>query len=239
MSYIWQNQDWPQFRWDKEALSQAVSTARHEQGLRLGQLEALGFSGQQHSALTALTEEILKTSEIEGELLATEAVRSSVARRLGIDTGALAPEDRRIEGLVDVVMDASRNYLSPLTKERLWAWQTSLFPQGRSGPFKVGVGRWRTDSNGPMRVVSGSMGREKVHYQAPAAERLDAEMEGFLVWFNAEGQMDPLLHSALAHLWFVSIHPFDDGNGRIARALADMSLCRSDRRAERFYSMSA
>lgn len=239
MSYIWQQNNWPHFHWDEGALREPLGTARHEQGLLLGRLESLGFQGQRYTELAALTDEIQKTSEIEGELLTTDAVRSSVARRLGIDIGALTPEQRRIEGLVDIVMDATRNYRIPLTEERLCAWQSSLFPTGRSGTFKISVGRWRTDSDGPMRVISGPMGREKIHYQAPPADVLDREMKGFLDWFNTEGQLDPLLHSALAHLWFVSIHPFDDGNGRIARALADMALCRSDRRAERFYSMSA
>ncbi len=239
MSYIWQKNEWPHFRWDETALQEPLSTARHEQGLLLGRLEALGFPGRQNTVLSTLTDEIQKTSEIEGELMAADAVRSSVARRLGIDIGALAPEDRRVEGLVDVVMDATRNYRSALTKDRLCAWQSSLFPEGRSGAFKVSVGRWRTDSEGPMRVISGPMGREKVHYQAPPANLLDGEMSQFLDWFNAEGQLDALLHSAIAHLWFVSIHPFDDGNGRIARAIAEMALCRSDRTAERYYSMSA
>jgi Fic family protein len=202
-------------------------------------MQALGFHQQQEAVLTTLTEDVLKSSEIEGEILDRDQVRSSIARRLGMDIGALPPADRNVEGVVEMMLDATQNFKSELTDERLFGWHASLFPTGRSGMSKIIVGAWRDDKSGPMQVVSGPFGRKKVHYEAPAAERLAAEMKSFLGWFNAEDNTDPVIKAALAHLRFVTIHPFDDGNGRIARAIADMSLARSEDSSQRFYSMSA
>lgn len=202
-------------------------------------MQALGFPQQEEAVLAILTEDVLKSSEIEGEILDKGQVRSSIARRLGMDIGALPPSDRHIEGVVEMMMNATQRYRDKLTAERLFAWHAALFPTGRSGMNRIVIGEWRDGAAGPMQVVSGPLGREKVHYEAPAAERLDAEMSVFLEWFNAEQGMDPVLKAALAHLWFVTVHPFDDGNGRIARAIADMALARSEGTSQRFYSMSA
>jgi Fic family protein len=203
-------------------------------------MEALGFQLQQEAVLQTLTADILKTSEIEGEKLDAEQVRSSIARRLGMDIGALKPADRNVEGVVEMMLDATRNYQQPLTVDRMFAWHAALFPTGRSGMSPIIVGAWRDDSTGPMQVVSGPVGRERVHFEAPVAARLEKEMSVFLDWFNKKnGDMDPVLKAALAHLWLVTIHPFADGNGRIARAIADMALARSERSPQRFYSMSA
>lgn len=212
---------------------------RYDQGVLSGRMEALGFRFRQEALLQTLTADVLKSSEIEGEKLDVIQVRSSIARRLGIDIGALKPADRNVEGVVEMTLDATGNYQQPLTEERLFAWHASLFPTGYSGMSKIQVGQWRDDSNGPMQVVSGPVARETVHFQAPAAPRLDEEMRAFLDWFNAPVVQDELLKAAIAHLWFVTIHPFDDGNGRIARAIADMALARSEHSAQRFYSMSA
>lgn len=202
-------------------------------------MEALGFDLRAEAVLATLTEDVLKSSEIEGESLDKEQVRSSIARRLGLDIGGLTQADRNVEGVVEMMLDATQNHEAPLTRERLFAWHASLFPTGRSGMSKIVVGGWRDDAKGPMQVVSGPAGRERVHYEAPAASRLDAEIAAFLAWFNGEADMDPVLKAALAHLWFVTIHPFEDGNGRIARAIADMMLARSEFSPQRFYSMSA
>lgn len=205
-------------------------------------MEALGFPLQQEAVLQTLTEDVVKSSDIEGAKLDASQVRSSIARRLGIDLGGVEPADRQVEGVVEMMLDATRNYDKPLTRERLLGWHASLFPSGRSGMRKVRVGGWRDDSTGPMQVVSGPVGRERVHFEAPPADRLDAEMKAFLDWFNqlrAATDLDDVLKAGLAHLWFVTIHPFDDGNGRIARAIADMTLARSEHSSQRFYSMSA
>jgi Fic family protein len=202
-------------------------------------MQALGFHQQEEAVLTTLTEDVLKSSEIEGEILDKDQVRSSIARRLGMDVGALPAADRNVEGVVEMMLDATQNFNSELTDERLFGWHASLFPTGRSGMRKIIVGAWRDEKSGPMRVVSGPLGQEKVHYEAPAAGRIAAEMKSFLEWFNAEDNLDPVIKAALAHLWFVTIHPFADGNGRIARAIADMSLVRSEDSSQRFYSMSA
>jgi Fic family protein len=204
----------------------------------IGRMESLGFELRTEAVLRTLTEDILKSSEIEGELLDKEQVRSSIARRLGIDIGALTPADRHVEGVVEMMLDATRKYDEPLTDERLRAWHAALFPAGYSGMTKITVGAWRTDQSGPMQVVSGPMGRERVHYQAPAAKRLEKEMNVFLTWFNAATGTDFVLKAGIAHLWFVTIHPFEDGNGRIARAIADLMLARSEQSPQRFYSMS-
>jgi Fic family protein len=216
-----------------------LAAVRLRQGRLIGRMQALGFRQQEEAVLTTLTEDVLKSSEIEGEILDRDQVRSSIARRLGIDAGALPPVDRNVEGVVEMMLDATQNFASELTEERLFGWHASLFPTGRSGMSRIIVGAWRDEKSGPMRIVSGAFGREKVHYEAPAAGRLDAEMKSFLEWFNAEDNTDPVIKAALAHLWFVTIHPFDDGNGRIARAIADMSLARSEDSSQRFYSMSA
>jgi Fic family protein len=202
-------------------------------------MEALGFPLRSEAMLQTLTQDVLKSSEIEGEILDYDQVRSSIARRLGIDIGALTPADRNVEGVVEMMLDATQQYNEPLTDERLFAWHAAMFPTGRSGMTKIRVGAWRDDRSGPMQVVSGPIGRERVHYEAPPAARLDSEMKSFLDWFEREGLVDPVLKAGIAHLWFVTIHPFDDGNGRIARTIADMALARSESSTQRFYSMSA
>jgi len=202
-------------------------------------MEALGFNLQQEAVLQTLTADVLKSSEIEGEKLNAEQVRSSIARRLGMDIGALKPADHNVEGVVELMLDATRHYNQPLNSERLFDWHAALFPTGRSGMRKITTGTWRDDREGPMEVVSGPLARERVHYEAPKSERLDAEMNSFLNWFEGQDTTDAVLQAGLAHLWFVTIHPFDDGNGRIARAIADMALARSEHSPQRFYSMSA
>ncbi|HET6179038.1 MAG TPA: Fic family protein [Candidatus Sulfotelmatobacter sp.] len=231
--------DWPHFHWNGDRLARPLAEVRHRQGLLIGHMRALSFNLRQEAVLQTLTADVIKSSEIEGEKLDAEQVRSSIARRLGIDIGALKPADRNVEGVVEMMLDATRHYDQPLTAERLFAWHASLFPTGRSGMHKIKVGAWRDDSTGPMQVVSGPIGKERVHFEAPAAPRVDQEMNAFLDGFNAESDIDPVMKAGLAHLWFVSIHPFDDGNGRIARAIADMALARSENSSQRFYSMSA
>jgi Fic family protein len=242
--YIHELPNWPQFHWDEALLTQQLASVRHRQGRLMGRMEALGFDLRAEAVLTVLTEDVLKTSEIEGELLDRSQVRSSIARRLGMDIGALVPADRHVEGVVEMLLDATQQYSEPLTDERLFAWHAALFPTGRSGMNKITVGAWRDASAGPMQVVSGPMGREHVHFEAPHAERLQAEMQSFLRWFGSDtdpsaAPLDAVLKAALAHLWFITIHPFDDGNGRIARAIADMALAQSEKSSQRFYSMSA
>lgn len=237
--YIHELPDWPHLTWSRERLAEALAEVRHRQGRLTGHMEALGFPLRQQAVLQTLTSDVLKSSEIEGEHLGAEQVRSSLARRLGMDIGALLPADRHVEGIVEMMLDATGRYDQPLTAERLFGWQASLFPTGRSGMTRIITGAWRDDRNGPMQVVSGPIGKERVHYEAPAAARLAGEMQAFFDWFNAQARIDPVLKAALAHLWFVTIHPFDDGNGRIARAIADMALARSEGSPQRFYSMSA
>ena len=237
--YIHELKDWPRFTWNRELLAERLAAVRHRQGRLIGHMQALGFGLRQEADLQTLTSDVLKSSEIEGEKLDPDQVRSSIARRLGMDIGALTPADRNVEGIVEMTLDATRHYEQPLTVERLFAWHASLFPTGRSGMTKIRAGAWRDDSSGPMEVVSGPLGKEHVHYQAPPAKRLDHEMQVLLQWFNANPDIDPVLKSGLAHFWFVTIHPFDDGNGRIARAIADMALARSEKSPQRFYSMSA
>src|SRR5664279_697329 len=237
--YIHELQDWPGFAWNRERLAEALASVRHRQGRLIGHMEALGFNLQQEAVLETLTADVLKSSEIEGEKLDAEQVRSSLARRLGMDIGALRPADRNVEGVVEMMLDATRHYDQPLTSERLFAWHASLFPTGHSGMTKIRAGAWREESAGPMQVVSGAVGKEKVHFEAPRADRLEKEMAAFLGWFESKDVIDPVLKAALAHLWFVTIHPFEDGNGRIARAIADMALARSEHSSQRFYSMSA
>jgi Fic family protein len=237
--YIHERSDWPKFQLDKKALADQLAAVRHRQGRLIGRMESLGFSLRDEAVLQTLTQDVLKSSEIEGEILDPAQVRSSIARRLGMDIAGLVQADRNVEGVVEMMLDATQKFDESLTDERLFAWHAALFPTGRSGMTRIPVGAWRDDSAGPMQVVSGPLGRERVHYQAPDAGRLDHEMKLFLEWFNAEQRGDPVLKSGIAHLWFVSIHPFDDGNGRIARAIADMVLARSEGSSQRFYSMSA
>ncbi len=237
--YIHELPDWPRFHWSRKRLSDRLAAVRHRQGRLIGQMEGLGFRLREEATLETLTEDVVRTSEIEGERLDAEQVRSSIARRLGIDIGGLKPADRNVEGVVEMTLDATRRYDRALTKERLSGWHTSLFPGGRSGLSRIRVGDWRDDRTGPMQVVSGAPGRETIHYEAPAARRIPREMRTFLAWFNRATEIDPVLKAALAHLWFVTVHPFDDGNGRIARAIADMTLARSEQSPQRFYSMSA
>jgi Fic family protein len=239
MKYIHDRKDWPKFRWNDERLARQLAAVRHRQGRLIGRMEGLGFALRAEATLRTLTEDVLKSSEIEGQILDKEQVRSSIARRLGIDIGALAPADRNVEGVVEMMLDATQNFGKPLTVDRLFDWHAALFPTGRSGMSRIAVGEWRDDSKGPMQVVSGPIDRERVHYQAPAAKRLYREMRVFLDWFNNGDETDPVLKAGLAHLWFVTIHPYDDGNGRIARAIADMALARSEQSSQRFYSMSA
>lgn len=237
--YIHELHDWPGFHWDQKKLVVPLAALRHRQGRLTGRMETLGFSLRAEATLETLTLDVLKSSEIEGEILDRDHVRSSIARRLGMDIGGLAPADRNVEGVVEMMLDATQNYSAPLTAERLFGWHASLLPTGHTGIRKIAVGRWHDDAREPMQVVSGPVGHERVHFQAPAAKRLKKEMTAFLKWFNSTDDTDPVLRAGLAHLWFVTIHPFDDGNGRIARAVADMALARSEESPQRFYSMSA
>ncbi|MFI4940403.1 MAG: Fic family protein [Burkholderiales bacterium] len=238
-TYIWQNHDWPDWRFDASVLAAPLADVHRAQGRLLGRMESLGLALRDQATLKVFTEEVLKTSEIEGERLNADSVRSSIARRLGMDIGALAPADRRVDGVVDMVLDATTQCTKPLTKKRLFGWQAALFPTGYSGLSPICTGAWRDDAGGPMQVVSGPVGRQKIHYEAPPAQALDAEMVSFLQWFNARQETALVLKAGLAHLWFVTIHPFDDGNGRIARAIGDMVLARSEQLPQRFYSLSA
>jgi Fic family protein len=237
--YIHERPDWPRFRWDDTVIVHLLASVRLRQGRLIGRLQSIGFRQQEEAVLATLTEDVLKSSEIEGEILDKAQVRSSIARRLGIDVAAVSPADRNVEGVVEMMLDATQNYADELTDERLFGWHAALFPTGRSGLSRIRTGAWRDETSGAMQVVSGAYGHEKIHYEAPAAGRLDAEMKSFLGWFNTQNDIDPVIKAGLAHLWFVTIHPLDDGNGRIARAIADMSLARSEGSPQRFYSMSA
>jgi Fic family protein len=237
--YIHEHKEWPELTWNQAKLAGLLAEVRHLQGRLMGRMDALGFDLQAAATLQTLTQDVVKTSEIEGEKLDAEQVRSSIARRLGVDIGAALKIDRNVEGMVEVMLDATRQYRMPLTEDRLFGWHAALFPTGRSGMQHITVGGWRTEASGPMQVVSGPIGREWIHYEAPAHNRLKKEMARFLKWFNAESETDLVIKSAIAHFWFVTIHPFEDGNGRIARAIADMMLARSEKSTQRFYSMSA
>jgi Fic family protein len=238
MAYIWQNKQWPTLRWDDHALARRLTQVAREQGRLLGRMEGLGFDLRGEAHLRTLTEDVVTSSEIEGEKLPPDQVRSSIARRLGMDVAGLVPAGRAVDGIVEMMLDATTNYAEPLTEGRLFAWHAALFPTGRSGMRKITVGAWRDDGTGPMQVVSGPIGRERVHYKAPPASRVPEEVEKFLAWFEKPGETDPLLAAGLAHLWFVTLHPFDDGNGRIARAISDMTLARGEKIGQRFYSVS-
>jgi Fic family protein len=237
--YTHQLKAWPQFHWSIQKLAEPLASVRHRQGRLIGHMEGLGFQLRQEAVLETLTTDVLKSSEIEGEKLDAEQVRSSVARRLGLDIGGLKPADRNVEGAVEMMLDATRHYDQPLTAERLFGWHAALFPTGRSGLTKIKAGAWRDESVEPVQVVSGPAGIERVHFEGPKADRLAGDMKSFLDWFEGREAIDLVLKAALAHLWFVTIHPFEDGNGRIARASADMALARSEHSRQRFYSMSA
>jgi len=237
--FLYQNEDWPHLFWDNKSLISLLGQLRNLQGKIIGKMESLGFDLRNEAVWETLTLDILKSTEIEGQLLNPEQVRSSLARRLGLDIAGLVISDRDVDGAVDMMMDATQHFEKELTKERLFDWHSALFPTGRRGLNKIIVGNWRDDSTGPMQVISGAMGKEKVHFQAPDATAVDVEMDAFINWFNTEEELDPVLKAGLAHLWFITIHPFEDGNGRIARAITDLLLARSDGISQRFYSMSA
>lgn len=236
--YIHELSDWPRLRWRDDALQAQLGAVRHRQGRLIGRMEALGIDLQREATLRVLTEDVIRSSEIEGLVLDASQTRSSIARRLGMDVAGLTPSDQNIDGIVDVLVDATQFYDRKLTKRRLLAWHAALFPTGHSGIEKIIVGGWRSDRSGPMQVVSGTR-RQNIHFQAPSAQSLDGEVQTFLRWFAARQDIDPVLKAGVAHFWFVTIHPFQDGNGRIARAIADMALARSEQSARRFYSMSA
>ena len=238
-TYIWQATDWPSWRYDLAALAQSLADVSRAQGLLMGRLADVGMALRDQASLSALTEDVIKTSEIEGEQLNVESVRSSIARRIGVDIGALAPVDRHVEGVVEMVLDATANCNAGVTRDRLFGWHAALFPTGYSGLVRINVGGWRDDTTGPMQVVSGPLGRQRMHFEAPPADRLQSETDRFINWANSASNEPPLIKAGLAHLWFVTLHPFDDGNGRIARALGDLFLARADGSPQRFYSLSA
>jgi Fic family protein len=237
--YIWQQQDWPHWRYDLPRLAGLLAQVHYAQGHLLGRMSDIGLGLRDVATLLVLTEDVLKTSEIEGEQLNPQAVRSSIARRLGVDIGAVGPSDRHVDGVVDMVLDATGNFNRALTTDRLFGWHAALFPTGYSGMSAIRTGNWRDDAQGPMQVVSGRIGRQKVHFEAPPAALLKTEIADFLRWFNEHQEHDPIIKAGLAHLWFVTLHPFDDGNGRIARAVGDMALARAEQSTQRFYSLSA
>ncbi len=238
-TYIHENEDWTYFTWDNKQVMLKLAEARNIQGRLIGKMESLGFDLQNEAVLNTITLDVLKSSEIEGEYLEKEQVRSSIARRLGIDIAGAVESERHVEGIVEMMLDATQRYHLPLTKDRLFGWHAAMFPSGWSNLYKITVADWRKDTSGLMQVVSGPMGKEKVHYEAPSSDRIEFEMNKFLQWFESDNDIDLVLKASIAHLWFVTIHPFDDGNGRISRAITDMMLARSDRSVKRFYSMSA
>lgn len=237
--YLYQQVEWPNFTWDNNSLISLLAEVRHLQGRMIGKMESLGFELRNEAVLETLTLDVIKSTEIEGQILNPEQVRSSIAKRLGLEISGLVSSDRNVDGVVDMMLDATQHYDKPLTVDRLFSWHSSLFPSGRSGMYKIIVGNWRDDSTGPMQVISGAMGKETVHFQAPQATVINKEMETFITWYNSEGKQDLIIKAGLAHLWFITLHPFEDGNGRIARAITDMLLAKSDGITQRFYSMSA
>ena len=240
MKYIWQTKSWPDLKWDSAKLLKPLGNIRFSQGALLTQIKELGFDIQQTARADVLVEEALKTSAIEGEKLDPDAVRSSVGRRLGLpDAGLKEIRDQKVEGLVEILLDATANYSKKITMERIWSWHAALFPIGYSGMVKISVGQWRNDSKGPMQVISGPIGQEKVHFEAPPTKKLDKEMQIFISWINEKSQLDGIIRAGIAHIWFVTIHPFDDGNGRIARTLTEMFLARDENNPKRFYSLSS
>lgn len=234
--YIYERTNWPEFQWDEKKLAPIIANIRYQQGRLLGKMEAQGFKLRSEANLITLTSDVVKSSAIEGQILDPQQVRSSIALKLGIDIGGAAPVSRDVEGIVEMMLDATGKYNEPLSVERLFGWHSALFPTGRSGIRKITVGAWRSST---MQVVSGPIGREKTHFEAPPADQIKTEMKIFLKWFNTSADDDLILKAGLAHFWFLTIHPFEDGNGRIARAIADMVLARADNISERFYSMSA
>lgn len=236
--WIHEQKDWPNFTWDERALSALLIQTRHQQGRLLGRMEALGFPIRQEASLDTLTTDVVTSSAIEGEELNQDEVRSSIARRLGIPLHNNTPVSRHVDGIVEMMLDATQKFHDDLTAKRLFNWHAALFPTGRSGMHPITVGAWRLEEAGPMQVVSGPTGRETIHFEAPEATKLNTEMTQFLSWFEKHQDLDPALKSGIAHFWFVTIHPFEDGNGRIARAIADMALARADETSDRFYSMS-
>jgi Fic family protein len=239
ITFIHQRPGWPTLSWDTASLAAVLAQVRHVQGKLLGRMEGLGFDLREQASLAVLTSEVVKSSAIEGEQLSPQEVRSSLARKLGLDVGGLRKAGPKVDGMVEMMLDATRNYAMPLERERLFAWHAALFATGRSGMRRIVVGAWRPAEAGPMQVISGRPGRERVHFEAPEAERLDAEMTAFIEWYNTRSLVDPVLKAAVSHFWFVTIHPFEDGNGRIARAIADMALARADGVQQRFYTMSS
>jgi Fic family protein len=240
MPYIYEHPNWPEMTWDTKLLSKLCSDVRYKQGKHFGKMSSLGFDLKNQAFLTSFTEEVVKTSSIEGENLNTEDVRSSIARKLGMKVGGLVDSNsREIDGIVELIVDATKNYHQPLNEDRLCSWHRCLFPKGKLIPFGISVGKWRNDENGPMQVISGAIGKEIVHYQAPKASRIAKEMKRFFLWYNDQKNEESLIRAAVSHFWFVTIHPFDDGNGRIGRAITEMELSRSDQSEDRFYSMSA
>ncbi|NEN24118.1 Fic family protein [Cryomorpha ignava] len=237
--YIYEKTDWPNFNWDSSKLIMPLSEVRNLQGKLLGKMESLGFELRSDALLKTLTLDVLKSTEIEGEFLNSDQVRSSIARKLGMEISGSVPSDRDVDGVVEMMLDSTQNCFDPMSKERLFDWHAALFPTGRSGMIPITVADWRKDLKGPMQVVSGAMGKEKIHFEAPDSSRVEEEMKAFLKWFNSTQNIDLVIKAATAHLWFVTIHPFDDGNGRITRALTDLLLARSDNTTQRFYSMSA
>jgi len=238
MAWIYEQPEWPHFTWDIRQLVSLLSEVRHQQGKLLGQMQCLGFEAQQETSLRVLTQDVVKSSAIEGEMLSLAAVRSSIARRLGFEQGGLQNKQRHVEGIVEVMLDATQNYQQALNFERLWRWHAALFPTGFSGMQPIMVGLWRLPASDPMQVISKQRGREYIHFQAPAAERLNTEMSLFLNWLESEQTLDPILKAGIAHFWFITIHPFEDGNGRLARAISDLCLARADQTPFRFYSLS-
>jgi Fic family protein len=237
--WIYKHKGWPSFNWADQKITPKLADIRHRQGRLLGRMESLGFDLNREALLNTLTNDVVKSAAIEGENLNPDEVRSSIARRLGINTAGLIPANRNVEGIVEMMLDATQSFSKPLTKKRLFDWHAALFPTGRSGMHSIVVGDWRNDDSGPMQVVSGPIGRETIHFEAPNADRLDKEMTIFLSWFAEQNNVDPVLKAGIAHLWFVTIHPFEDGNGRISRAISDMALARADNTAYRFYSLSS
>lgn len=237
-TYIHSLKEWPNFAWDLEAIVTLLSTVRNKQGILTGKMDAIGFNLQNEAYLESLSQDVIKTTEIEGQFLDTQQVRSSIARKLGIDIAGLVDSERNVDGIVEMMLEATQNWEGELNEDRLFGWHSALFPTGRSGLHKIIVGNWRDDSTGPMQVISGPIGKERVHFEAPAAADLQKEMKKFIDWINKPNANDPVLNAAISHIWFITIHPFEDGNGRIARAISDMMLCRSENRTQRFYSMS-
>ncbi len=236
--WIYKHQNWPNLTWDSQKIASKLADIRHRQGRLIGRMEGLGFELRREASLTTLTNDVVKSSAIEGETLNSDEVRSSIARRLGMDIASMRPASRDVEGVVEMMLDATQNFSKPLTQKRLFDWHAALFPTGRSGMHSIVVGDWRDDKEGPMQVVSGPIGREKVHYEAPSAKTLTKEMITFISWFENKDDLDPVLKAGISHLWFVTLHPFEDGNGRIGRAIADMALARADNLPDRFYSLS-